>query len=101
MVKTIENRKTTGLAINNQPPHNDDTSEPSPQYCENTNDNEISSVACTSAQTNESPPTKKRKHTKRCRICKTTEGVIVSNACHMHLDQMRIKNNEQRTIYNK
>ena len=70
MVNTIDNRKITGQANKNHPPHNDDTSEKSPQYCEDTNDNEISSVACMPAQTSESPPTKKRKNIKSCRICK-------------------------------
>ena len=37
-------------------------------------------------------PHKKRKVVvKKCRICKTTSGVIVSNACVEHLEEMREK----------
>jgi hypothetical protein len=38
----------------------------------------------------EGQPHKKRKvSVKKCRICKTTSGVIVSNACVTHLEEMR------------
>ena len=40
----------------------------------------------------ENQPHKKRKvAVKKCRICKTTSGVIVSNACVKHLEEMRKK----------
>ena len=38
---------------------------------------------------------------KKCRICKTTEGVIISNACPLHLSEMRRRNAVQRNEYNK
>ena len=86
MENTNDDRKVASQENTNTPPPGDETLDTSPQYCEEINDNAISSVACMPAQSSESPPEKKRKHTKRCRICKTTEGIIVSNACHLHLN---------------
>ena len=38
---------------------------------------------------------------KKCRIFKTTEGVIISNACLAHLDEIRRRNAIQRNKSNK
>ena len=50
----------------------------------------------------DTPPGKKRKASiKRCRMCGTTSGKIVSNACAEHLEAMRKKNATQKYLNNK
>ena len=78
MVNTIDNRKIAAQANKNSPPPNDDTLEKSPQYCEDTNDNEISSVACMPAQTYESPPTKKENILKDVAFVKRQKVILLA-----------------------